>query len=72
VKRNPVGVVVVEATRESLVSSAGGVLLRQTLRCSGLQKSMSAALAPWRAPRAVHDPAKVLCDLVTAVMVWLC
>jgi hypothetical protein len=67
VKRNPVGVVVVEATRESLVSSAGGVLLRQTLRCSGLQKSMSAALAPWRAPRAVHDPAKVLCDLVTAV-----
>jgi Transposase DDE domain group 1 len=59
--------VVVEATRESLVSSAGGVLLRQTLRCSGLQKSMSAALAPWRAPRAVHDPAKVLCDLVTAV-----
>lgn len=58
---------VVEATRESLVSSAGGVLLRQTLRCSGLQKSMSAALAPWRAPRAVHDPAKVLLDLVTAV-----
>lgn len=57
----------VESTRESLVSSAGGVLLRQTLRCSGLEKSMSAALAPWRAPRSVHDPAKVLCDLVTAV-----
>lgn len=66
-KRSSVGAVVVEATRESLVSSAGGVLLRQTLRCSGLQKSMSAALAPWRAPRAVHDPAKVLLDLVTAV-----
>lgn len=66
-KRSSVGAVVVEATHESLVSSAGGVLLRQTLRCCGLQKSMSAALAPWRSPRAVHDPAKVLLDLVTAV-----
>lgn len=66
-KRSPVGAVVVEATQESLVSSAGGVLLRQTLRCCGLQKSMSAALASWRSPRAVHDPAKVLLDLVIAV-----
>ncbi len=56
-----------EATRESLVSSAGGVLLRQTLACSGLQKAMSAALRPWRAPRSVHDPAKALCDLLVAV-----
>jgi len=67
VKRNAVGAVRVDATREPLVSTAGGVLLRQTLRCSGLQKSMSAALAPWRTSRAVHDPAKVLLDLVTAV-----
>lgn len=58
---------VVEATRESLVSSAGGVLLRQTLACSGLEKAMSAALGPWRAPRSVHDPAKVLCDMAIAV-----
>lgn len=58
---------VVETTRESLVSSAGAVLLRQTLRCSGLHRAMSAALAPWRAPRAVHDPAKVLLDLAVAV-----
>ncbi|GFG50605.1 IS1380 family transposase [Mycolicibacterium agri] len=28
---------------------------------------MSAALAPWRAPRSVHDPAKVLTDLAIAV-----
>ena len=56
-----------EATRESLVSSAGGVLLRQTLACSGLQKAMSAAFGPWRASRSVHDPAKVLCDVVVAV-----
>lgn len=58
---------VVDATREQLVSSAGGVLLRQTVRCSGLDKAMSAALAPWRAPRSTHDPAKVLIDLATAV-----
>lgn len=59
--------VVVDSGRESLVSSAGGLLLKQTLRCSGLDKAMSAALAPWRAPRAVHDPAKVLTDVAIAV-----
>jgi hypothetical protein len=58
---------VVDAGRESLVSSAGGLLLRQTLHCLGLEKAMSAALAPWRAPRAVHDPAKILTDLAIAV-----
>ena len=66
-KRNSVGSVVVEATREALVSSAGGVLLGQTLACSGLQDAMSTVLAPWRAPRAAHDPGKVLCDLAIAV-----
>nr|WP_232836334.1 IS1380 family transposase [Mycolicibacterium smegmatis] len=50
-----------------MVSSAGGLLLRQTLHCLGLEKAMSAALAPWRAPRAVHDPAKILTDLAIAV-----
>jgi Transposase DDE domain group 1 len=67
VKRSAVCGVVVDSGRESLVSSAGAVLLRQTLRCSGLDKAMSAALAPWRAPRAVHDPAKVLTDVAIAV-----
>lgn len=28
---------------------------------------MSAALVPWRAPRAIHDPAKVLIDVAIAV-----
>ena len=28
---------------------------------------MSAALAPWRAPRTVHDPAKILADVAIAV-----
>ncbi|AWT56435.1 MULTISPECIES: IS1380 family transposase [Mycolicibacterium] len=66
-KRSAVRSVVVDSGRESLVSSAGGLLLRQTLRCCGLDKAMSAALAPWRAPRSVHDPAKVLTDLAIAV-----
>ena len=66
-KRSAVCSVVVDSDRESLVSSAGALLLGQTLACSGLDKAMSAALAPWRAPRAVHDPAKVLTDLAIAV-----
>lgn len=66
-KRSAVCSLVVDSGRESLVSSAGGVLLARTLSCSGLDKAMSAALAPWRTARSVHDPAKVLLDLVTAV-----
>ncbi|HEY6818906.1 MAG TPA: IS1380 family transposase [Mycobacterium sp.] len=66
-KRSAVCSVVVDSGRESLVSSAGGILLRQALRCSGLDTAMSAALAPWRALRAVHDPAKVLTDVAIAV-----
>ncbi len=66
-KRSAVCSVVVDSGRESLVSSAGGLLLARTLHCSGLEKAMSAALAPWRAPRAVHDPAKVLTDMAIAV-----
>jgi hypothetical protein len=58
---------VVDSGRESLVSSASGLLLKQTLRCSGLEQTMSAALAPWRFERAVHDQAKVLTDLALAV-----
>jgi hypothetical protein len=67
VKGSAVCSVVVDSGRESLVSSAGGLLLRQTLNCAGLDKAMSAALAPWRAPRTVHDPAKILTDLAIAV-----
>jgi hypothetical protein len=67
VKRSPVGGVAVDSVRESLVSSAGAVLVRQTVHRSGLGKALSVALAPWRGPRAVHDPAKVLVDLAIAV-----
>jgi hypothetical protein len=58
---------VLDSARESLVSSAGGVLLGQTIAVSGLDRSLSAALSPWGSPRAVHDPGKVLLDVATAV-----
>lgn len=34
---------------------------------SGLDRALSAGLAPWRSDRAVHDPGKVLLDVATAV-----
>jgi hypothetical protein len=50
-----------------VVSQAGGVLLLETVRKTGLDAALSAALLPWRKPRAVHDPGKVLLDLALAV-----
>ncbi|MFB7669370.1 IS1380 family transposase [Kitasatospora sp. NPDC056138] len=50
-----------------VVSQAGGVLLVETVRRIGLDTALSAALEPWRKPRAVHDPGKVLLDLALAV-----
>jgi hypothetical protein len=50
-----------------VVSQAGGVLLVETVRKTGLDTALSAALAPWRRPRAVHDPGKVLLDLALTV-----
>lgn len=52
---------------ESLLSSAGGSLLLETAELVGLPRLLSQALAPWRAPRARHDPGKVLLDLAVAV-----
>jgi hypothetical protein len=50
-----------------VVCQAGGVLLTDTIRATGLDQVLSAALAPWRKPLAVHDPAKVLLDLAVAL-----
>ena len=66
-KRNRVPMLVLDPARESLVSSSGGVLLGQTIAVSGLARSLSAALSPWRSSRAVHDPGKVLVDVASAV-----
>jgi hypothetical protein len=68
VKRSRVGVgVVLDLRGESLISSSGGLLLREAARAAGLDRGLRVALAPWRARRAVHDPGKVLLDLATAV-----
>jgi hypothetical protein len=41
---------------------AGGVLLTRAA-VAGLQEGLSAGLARWRAPRAVHDLGKMITDL---------
>src|SRR3954463_768156 len=53
----------VDTAKVSAVGQAGGVLLTQTVRAAGLDVGLSAALARWRRPLAVHDPAKVVLDL---------
>jgi hypothetical protein len=67
VKRSPIAGLVLDGRGESLVSSSGGLLLGQAARVAGLDRALSAALAPWRPARARHDPGKVLLDLATAV-----
>lgn len=52
---------------ESLVSSAGGALLIEAARASGLAKGLSRGLRGWRSVRATHDPGRVLLDLAAAI-----
>jgi hypothetical protein len=59
--------VAVSADGNGLVSQAGAVLLWETVRVTGLGQGLSDGLARWRAPRAVHDPGKVVADLAAAV-----
>jgi hypothetical protein len=59
----------VAASRESLISTAGAVLLAQTARVSGLERQLHARVKPWRRSRAIHDPAKILLDLAITVAV---
>jgi hypothetical protein len=50
-----------------VVSQAGGVALVETVRVAGLDRALSTALARWRKPMAIHDPAKVITDLAVAL-----
>jgi hypothetical protein len=59
--------VAVSADGRGLVSQAGAVLLWETIRVTGLGRGLSEGLARWRAPRAVHDPGKIVTDLAAAV-----
>jgi Transposase DDE domain group 1 len=56
--------ITVSADGQGLVSQAGTLLLAEAARVTGLGQGLSGALARWRAPRAVHDPGKILADLV--------
>ncbi|MFG3093962.1 IS1380 family transposase [Streptomyces sp. NPDC048202] len=56
-----------EGGGRGVVSQAGAVLLVETVRKSGLDQAISTALAPWRRPRAMHDPGKILLDVALAV-----
>jgi hypothetical protein len=53
----------VSADGKGLVSRGGAVLLTRTARLTGLDAGLSAGLDRWRAPRAVHDPGKIVLDL---------
>lgn len=66
-KRSPVASVVIDPVRESLISSSGALLLRETIRTCGLERRLAGALSPWRPPRAQHDPSKVVLDIATAL-----
>ncbi|CAM5303310.1 IS1380 family transposase [Streptomyces canarius] len=57
----------VQSDGRAVLSQAGSVLLVETVRKTGLDQAISAALAPWRKSRAVHDPGKILLDAALAV-----
>jgi hypothetical protein len=57
----------VDGAGSGVVSQAGGVLLLETVRASGLDTALTAGLARWRKPTAVHDPAKILLDLAVSL-----
>jgi Transposase DDE domain group 1 len=59
--------ITVSADGTGLVPQAGTLLLAETLRVTGLGGGLSGGLARWRAPRAVHDPGKILTDLAMAL-----
>ena len=50
-----------------IVSQAGGLLLTETARITGLGSGLSAGLGRWRPSRTVHDPGKAVLDLAVAV-----
>ncbi|WP_214107500.1 transposase, partial [Acrocarpospora catenulata] len=59
--------IVVSSDGRGILSQAGGLLLIETLRVSGLGQGLSQALSRWRKPRSVHDPGKIITDLAVAL-----
>ena len=61
--------ITVSADGREIVSQAGALLVAETARVTGLGQGLSAGLARWRAPRAVHDPGKIIADLAMTLAV---
>ena len=59
--------IVVSADGSGIICQAGGLLLAETLRASGLDRDLSAGLERWRRPGAVHDPGKIVADLAVTL-----
>ncbi len=59
--------IIVSADGSGIVSQAGALLLTQVLQVTGLRRQLSAGLARWRAPRAIHDPGKIVADLAVTL-----
>jgi hypothetical protein len=59
--------IVVSSDGKGIICQAGGLLLLETLRVTGLGRGLSRALERWRAPRAVHDPGKIVADLAVTL-----
>jgi hypothetical protein len=57
----------VSADGTGLLSQAGGLLLTQALRVTGLDRGLEMALERWRPARAVHSPGKIATDLAVAL-----
>src|SRR5450756_2408396 len=57
----------VDTSATAAVGQAGGVLLTRTVTATGLDRALSAALAGWRKPLAVHDPGKIITDLALSL-----
>ena len=53
----------VDMSRTCAVGQAGGVLLTETIRASGVDVGLATGLDGWREPLATHDPTKVLLDV---------
>lgn len=51
------------------VGQAGGILLTETLRATGLTAELSRALAPWRKQFTRHGPGKILADFALTLAV---
>ncbi|MGW2232252.1 transposase [Streptomyces formicae] len=49
------------------LSRARGVLLAETVRRTGVDRAVPTTLAPWRRPRAVHNPGKIMLDVALAL-----